>query len=511
MGFPLASALAALSALTALTASASAQYCSQLVRPVAGQVTTDGFGVTVELGSTWAHICDITPPTGGLPDPGRLNLYTRAPVGGSQGGGHLLFEAQLEASNSQPADGFGLSSDRSGGTLVVGAPNHDGAGLDSGAVYLFEQVGGQWTEVLDVAVPVGAGGFDEFGKHVAIDGDWMAIAAPGRNRVYVYLRAGGVWSLNQTILPSGSSNAGMVAVEFEGGRLAICGRRAGAVYELDAATQTWNQTLPFATGSNFMLTGMDLAEDRIVIAQDNGIVNVYDRDPQTGGWTGSLIGQLQAGSVAIVGDRILITYRGGTSGAVNILSRSAGSSAWTLENTLPGTEGNPDSLATDGESVLLGRLIDGFTDGPTLYDLDCGSIGMSDCIQFEFNSTGFAGIIDAVGSDLVADNNVTLVASVLPQNVFGFFIVSQTPAFSPGIPGPLCIGGSIGRYVGPGEIRNTGAAGTLTLAIDLTAIPTPTGFIGAVPGDTWYFQCWLRDDPSVGGYSFTDAVRVDLR
>ncbi|MEM8712193.1 MAG: FG-GAP repeat protein [Planctomycetota bacterium] len=497
--------------LPALISPASAQYCSQLVRPVSGQVTTDGFGRAVELGPTWAQICDIAPPFGSSPDPGRLSLYTRAPVAGSAIGGHLLFDARIEASNGQPGDDFGLSSDRSGGTVVVGAPGHDGAGTDSGTAYLFEQVGGQWTEVMEVTEPAGAGAFDRFGEHVAIEGEWMAIAVPGRNRVSIYRRTNGVWLLHQRVTPAGSSRAGMVAVEFERGTLAICGRRAGAVFEFNATTQVWSQTLPFATASSFGFTGMDLAEERIVIAQDNGIVNVYDRNPQTGGWTGSLIGQLRAGSAVVVGDRILLATTFGANGTINLFSRAGGTGSWVLEGSIPGVLDGPDALATDGESVLVARLIEGFTDGPTLYDLDCGSVGTSVCIPFRPNSTGHAGRIDAVGSDLAADNEVTLEVSVLPRDVFGFIIVSQKPGFFPGIPTGLCIAGQIGRYVGPGEVQITGAAGAFTLSIDLTAMPTPTGFIAAAPGDSWYFQCWHRDDPVVGGSSFTDAVQVDLR
>jgi hypothetical protein len=69
--------------------------------------------------------------------------------------------------------------------------------------------------------------------------------------------------------------------------------------------------------------------------------------------------------------------------------------------------------------------------------------------------------------------------------------------------------GSIGRYVGPGQVQNTGATGGFSLQLDLTQTPTPTGFVVVAAGETWHFQTWHRD--AVGGVAtsnFTDAVSI---
>jgi hypothetical protein len=50
------------------------------------------------------------------------------------------------------------------------------------------------------------------------------------------------------------------------------------------------------------------------------------------------------------------------------------------------------------------------------------------------------------------------------------------------------------------------------LALDLTQIPQPTGFVSVAAGDTWNFQCWYRD--AVGGVAtsnFTDGLSVDFQ
>ena len=112
------------------------------------------------------------------------------------------------------------------------------------------------------------------------------------------------------------------------------------------------------------------------------------------------------------------------------------------------------------------------------------------------NSTGASGQISALGSDVAADNNVVLTSSSLPQNAFGFFLTGQTQGFTQtpgGSSGNLCLGGAIGRYVGAGQILNSGSIGAFTLFLDLAATPTPTGLVSVATGETWHFQAWYRD------------------
>ena len=131
------------------------------------------------------------------------------------------------------------------------------------------------------------------------------------------------------------------------------------------------------------------------------------------------------------------------------------------------------------------------------------------------NSTGTGASMFAQGSRFVADNNLTLRALDLPQNAFGFFLVSQTQGLSAmpgGSQGNLCLGGSIGRYVGPGQIQNSGTVGEIELAIDLTQTPQPTGLVSITAGQTWNFTAWFRD--AVGATStsnFADGLSIDFQ
>jgi hypothetical protein len=127
-----------------------------------------------------------------------------------------------------------------------------------------------------------------------------------------------------------------------------------------------------------------------------------------------------------------------------------------------------------------------------------GAIGTNYC-QASPNSTGVPSNMSATGSASVAANNLVLTADSLPLNSFAFFLTSRMQGFisNPGTPGHLCLSGSIGRYVGPGQVQNSGATGVISLAVDLTQHPTPTGFVSVQVGETWHFTVWHRD--SFGG------------
>ena len=98
------------------------------------------------------------------------------------------------------------------------------------------------------------------------------------------------------------------------------------------------------------------------------------------------------------------------------------------------------------------------------------------------------------------------------SHAFGFFLTSTTQGLvmNPGgSQGNLCLSGAIGRYVGAGQIQNSGAAGGFQLAIDLTQHPTPAGLVQVTAGQTWNFTCWHRD--AIGGVAtsnFTDGLSL---
>ncbi len=59
---------------------------------------------------------------------------------------------------------------------------------------------------------------------------------------------------------------------------------------------------------------------------------------------------------------------------------------------------------------------------------------------------------------------------------------------------------------------NSGATGSISLPVNLTALPTPTGPVAGAVGQTWNFQCWYRD--TLGGNAtsnFSNGLAVTLQ
>jgi hypothetical protein len=133
------------------------------------------------------------------------------------------------------------------------------------------------------------------------------------------------------------------------------------------------------------------------------------------------------------------------------------------------------------------------------------------CPYAEYNSTGQSGVLVAIGSNVVGSNDVTLQASHLPRNSFGYMLTSRTSQIVPHVPnsqGRLCLGGSIGRFVGLGQILNSGVTGAFSLVIDLQTMPQPSGSVAVQAGETWHFQAWYRDANPSPTSNFTDAFSV---
>ncbi|MEO2147411.1 MAG: M12 family metallo-peptidase [bacterium] len=140
-----------------------------------------------------------------------------------------------------------------------------------------------------------------------------------------------------------------------------------------------------------------------------------------------------------------------------------------------------------------------------------GAIGSRYCDPAVGNSSGLPGRIDATGQLDVFANDLTLTASQLPTNQFGYFLASMTPAAISGPGGSmgvLCVGGSIARFVT--QLGNTGASGQLQAVIDLTMVPA-NPMHSIAPGETWNFTSWFRDVLLIQTSNFTDGVRITFQ
>jgi hypothetical protein len=87
-------------------------------------------------------------------------------------------EAKLTADDGAAEDRMGTSVSLSGMYAIVGAPEDDDNGSESGSAYLFERDGNLWTEVQKLRA-LDASAEDFFGESVSIAGAYAAVGAPG--------------------------------------------------------------------------------------------------------------------------------------------------------------------------------------------------------------------------------------------------------------------------------------------------------------------------------------------
>lgn len=139
------------------------------------------------------------------------------------------------------------------------------------------------------------------------------------------------------------------------------------------------------------------------------------------------------------------------------------------------------------------------------------SIGRFGCPQQIPNSSGRVARLEARGSDLAGGHDLVLAATDLPSSKIGIFVVGSSAGQTsiPGSQGRICVSGAIGRF---GDVFQANAAGAAAYSVDTSALPIGAGSGRAVmPGETWHFQGWFRDDNPFATSNLTDSVLVTFR
>jgi hypothetical protein len=201
---------------------------------VAGAIHQGAAYAFTRFGNVWLQQQEITASDGHLDEifgaDVAMDSSTAVIKGGDRGGldgfrgaayvfalsGGLWFEQQkLTADDSGVGDDFGGSLALSGDTLVVGAAFDDiGANLSQGSVYVFIRTGSTWTLQQKLLASDGAI-FDDLGFDVAISGDTIIAGAPGKTlpaieeagAAFVFSRAGTVWTQQQKLTASDAGEA----------------------------------------------------------------------------------------------------------------------------------------------------------------------------------------------------------------------------------------------------------------------------------------------------------------
>jgi hypothetical protein len=142
-----------------------------------------------------------------------------------------LGEALPDPTTSPPQDlilsgsgGFSGSVSFDGSSLAVGDRSYEHMGPTSGAVFVYEGVGGPSVQA-QIVTPGDAHTGHGFGSSVAIEGDWLAVLALPDSQlleppaIYMFERVAGTWLQRERLTPGDGGSQSLYKVELAGGTL----------------------------------------------------------------------------------------------------------------------------------------------------------------------------------------------------------------------------------------------------------------------------------------------------
>jgi len=175
-------------------------------------------------------------------------------------GGQWVQTAKLVGSGAGKND---LSADTlavDGGRILMSSYRSDASGPHSGSAYLFEKIGGVWTEVAHLAATDGAG---ELSRGVAMDGDRVVLGArlestngSAAGAGYVFEKWNGAWIQTAKLVPSTAREYDWVgeAVAVRGDRIVLSGHHhdligsnSGVAYVFELQNGQWVETKTLQT------------------------------------------------------------------------------------------------------------------------------------------------------------------------------------------------------------------------------------------------------------------------
>ena len=261
--------------------------------------------------------------------------------------GDWLEVDKLVASDATPLDNFGWSVAISGDTIVIDAFRGYFEG-DSGTAYVYERnAAGNWLEVDKLVAPGGTVD-DDFGRAVAIAGDWIVVGANNDDGIGASAGAAFVYQRNA----------------------------AGDWLEIDKLVA------PDITSGDQFGYSVAMSSDRIVVgafygsrggAPDSGSAYVFERNGSSAwvetdelGAADGATSDFLGASVAISGDLVVAGARGDDDSGLN--SGSAYAFQLSPPNDPPTVDAGPDAAAAaEGATVTLaGSVTDPDDATPTI-------------------------------------------------------------------------------------------------------------------------------------------------
>ena len=298
------------------------------------------------------------------------------------------YEVQKALANDGAAsDEFGYSVSSFGNMAVVGSPFDDDAGPSSGSAYIYEKVGGVWTETQKLTAS-DAGSYNEFGYDVSMDGGMLVVSSWRDNHAgsysgsaYIFEYNGSSWVEVQKLTASdatSSQNFGYSA-SISNNRVIIGASgddaidiNTGAAYIFEEIGGVWVETQKLtasdaASADNFGVC-VSISGDKALIASpyddDNGSLSgsayLFEYDGISWNETQKLIasdgasGDYFGWSLSIFGDKAIVgafynSGAGSNAGAAYVYESNGG--PWIETQKL--TASDPATSDFFGRSVTI--------------------------------------------------------------------------------------------------------------------------------------------------------------
>lgn len=304
-------------------------------------------------------------------------------------------QAKLVPTDGGERDLFGNSVGISGEYIVVGANEHNGVGINSGAAYIFKRENDFWTQQ-DKLVAADGEAYDAFGISVAISGDNVLIGAysDGDNGIfsgsaYVFNRSGDAWNEQAKLLPDDGKAEDKFgrSVSIDEDYAVVCallsdddGAESGSVYIFKNDNNLWNQQAKLTASDaktddrfgrsvsilgNYLVIGAVLADDN---GESSGKAYIFMRTEDNwveqaillpkDGAAGDFFGYASAtnGRFAMVG-ALFNDEMGSNSGAAYLFRRSG--EHWSQIDKLTATDPVEDANLGSGVAISEDQTIAG--------------------------------------------------------------------------------------------------------------------------------------------------------
>ena len=404
---------------------------------------------------------------------------------------------KLRASDGATNDRFGTQISVDGNTALVSADNVFGIG----SAYIFERIGGEWTEQAILMASDGVAN-DRFGTAVALDGDTALVTAFNDDdngfdsgSVYVFERASGVWTQTAKLTHNDAApNDGFgwsVAIEADTALIGMFkdddnGAESGSAYVFERASGVWTQVAKLtpsdgAAGDSFGLR-VSLDADTALISASNddssaGSTYVFVR---VGGvWTEQAkltasdraAGDHFGNDVALDGDTALISAHTDDSnaGSAYVFVRVGG--VWTEQAKLTASDraaGDIFGYATSiqGNTALIGAFSNMGADPGSAYVFERMGGAWTQVAKLT-PSDGAAG--DWFGRSAVINGDTLMIGAMFDDDNGGnsgsVYVFASAPVNEP----PVAVAGSnqsihVGQLV---HLNGSGSNDAETLTEDL--------------------------------------------